>query len=170
MPSDATFGRGGPKGGAPLAQTWGDLEPQGGLARLDQLLFSFNGRIPRLHYWLIKLATVLTLYFTAFLSHSLSSETRDMAGMSPSPAALVATVLALLMIMIMLFMAVWASLAAQVKRWHDRGKSWTWALLGLVPIVGWLWQGIECGYLEGTLGLNRFGPSPKGITGVTYKG
>jgi len=62
----------------------------------------------------------------------------------------------------------WASLALTVKRWHDRGKSGAWALLGLIPIVGWTWQGIKCGFLEGTLGPNRFGPSPRGIVGVTY--
>jgi uncharacterized membrane protein YhaH (DUF805 family) len=63
---------------------------------------------------------------------------------------------------------VWVGFALTVKRWHDRDRSWTWALLGFVPVAGWLWQGIECAFLEGTLGPNRFGPSPKGISGVTY--
>ena len=62
----------------------------------------------------------------------------------------------------------WVGFALVVKRWHDRNRSWTWALLGFIPIVGWIWQGVECSFLEGTLGPNRYGPSPKGITAVLY--
>jgi uncharacterized membrane protein YhaH (DUF805 family) len=29
--------------------------------------------------------------------------------------------------------------------------------------VGFFWTLIECGFLDGTPGPNRFGPSPKGI-------
>ena len=69
----------------------------------------------------------------------------------------------------LLGLASWMSFAVTVRRWHDRDKSWVWALLGFVPIIGWMWQGIECAYLEGTLGPNRYGRSPKGIARVIYE-
>ena len=48
------------------------------------------------------------------------------------------------------------------KRWHDRDKSGWWALLNLIPVIGTLWILIECGFLRGTYGGNRFGPDPLG--------
>ncbi len=57
--------------------------------------------------------------------------------------------------------AIWMKLAVLVKRWHDRDKSGWFVLVTLIPLIGWLWQLIECGFLEGTPGSNRFGPSPK---------
>jgi hypothetical protein len=47
-----------------------------------------------------------------------------------------------------------------VKRWHDRDKSGWWVLIGLIPVIGGLWMIIECGFLKGTEGSNRFGPDP----------
>jgi uncharacterized membrane protein YhaH (DUF805 family) len=45
-----------------------------------------------------------------------------------------------------------------IKRWHDRDKSGWWNLILLIPIVGAIWFLIECGFLAGTPGPNRFGP------------
>ena len=44
-----------------------------------------------------------------------------------------------------------------VKRWHDRDKSGWWVLIGLIPVIGACWTIIECGFLKGTEGSNRFG-------------
>lgn len=57
--------------------------------------------------------------------------------------------------------AIWMKLAVMVKRWHDRDKSGWWMLIGLVPVIGDLWLLIECGFLDGTPGTNKYGPSPK---------
>jgi uncharacterized membrane protein YhaH (DUF805 family) len=54
----------------------------------------------------------------------------------------------------------WVSLAVAVKRWHDRGKSAWWILIVFVPVVGGIWYLIECGFLEGTSGANRYGADP----------
>ena len=59
---------------------------------------------------------------------------------------------------------VWAALALQIKRWHDRDKSWVLIFVGMIT-CGFFWVLIECGILDGTPGPNRFGPSPKGVTG-----
>ncbi len=48
----------------------------------------------------------------------------------------------------------------QIKRWHDRGKSGWWCLINLVPVIGWLWALVECGFLPGTSGANAYGADP----------
>ena len=55
---------------------------------------------------------------------------------------------------------IWASLAINVKRWHDRDKSGLWILIGVIPILGPIWNFIETGCLRGTVGPNRFGNDP----------
>ncbi len=45
-----------------------------------------------------------------------------------------------------------------IKRFHDRDKSGWWVLIGLIPIIGWIWLFIELGFLKGTPGPTRFGP------------
>jgi len=54
----------------------------------------------------------------------------------------------------------WIGLAVAAKRWHDRGKSAWWILIAFVPVIGGLWYLIECGFLKGTSGANRFGSDP----------
>ena len=53
------------------------------------------------------------------------------------------------------------SLAASIKRLHDRNKSAWFLLLWLVPIIGWIWIAVETGFFRGTAGLNRFGRDPR---------
>jgi len=48
----------------------------------------------------------------------------------------------------------------QIKRWHDLDKSGWWVLINFIPIAGQLWCLVECGFLKGTVGPNRFGPDP----------
>jgi len=169
MPTDATLAPRGVKAGPPAGRHRRQPETGGRLAKLDTMLFSLDGRATRLQYWLTKVAYIVGLQLMGLLLRALNEGTRDHGGAPSAPAALSVTLLALLMILIVWFMTAWANFAVNVKRWHDRDKSWTWALLGFVPIVGWIWQGIECGYLDGTLGPNRFGPSPKGTPGVVYE-
>ena len=47
-----------------------------------------------------------------------------------------------------------------VKRLHDHNKSGWWCLIYFIPIAGWVWALIECGFLRGTVGDNRYGPLP----------
>src|SRR3989442_838961 len=51
----------------------------------------------------------------------------------------------------------WPSFAISTKRWHDRDKSGWWNLINLIPLIGTIWSFIECGFLLGTNGPNRFG-------------
>jgi uncharacterized membrane protein YhaH (DUF805 family) len=54
------------------------------------------------------------------------------------------------------------SIIVQIKRWHDRDKSGWWVLINFIPLVGPLWMLVECGFLRGTTGENRFGRDPLG--------
>ena len=63
-------------------------------------------------------------------------------------------------ILVLYIPLVWASLAIQVKRWHDVDKSGWWVLINFVPCIGGLWALIENGFFRGTIGPNQFGPDP----------
>jgi uncharacterized membrane protein YhaH (DUF805 family) len=117
------------------------------------LLFGFNGRVRRAQYWLVWIVIeAIMLVLTPFNSANLVSVLQG--HMDPLRSELLGAAS---------FLVLWINLAIKAKRWHDRDKSWFWALLLFVPLVGGLWALIECGFLEGTPGPNRFGPSPKGI-------
>lgn len=108
------------------------------------LLFSFEGRIPRRAYWLAILLASFGYTFAFVCSlHVLEGNEQAVA---PKIVFLVSFVL-----------YVWINLAANAKRWHDRDKSAAWLLIGIVPIIGGLWQFVELGFLPGTPGRNRYG-------------
>lgn len=52
------------------------------------------------------------------------------------------------------------ALSVQIKRWHDRDKSAWWLLIHAVPAIGNTWALVECGFIEGTPGPNRYGLVP----------
>ena len=43
----------------------------------------------------------------------------------------------------------WPTMAAQVRRWHDRNKSASWLVLNVVPIIGTIWIIVELGFFAG---------------------
>jgi uncharacterized membrane protein YhaH (DUF805 family) len=106
------------------------------------LLFSFDGRIGRRSWWLWGAAVMIGLaaYLTVVLR---------VAGVSAPTTELLVNAL-----------LVWPALAINAKRWHDRDKSGWWSLVGLIPLVGWLWMLVENGLLRGNVGANRFGNAP----------
>ena len=55
---------------------------------------------------------------------------------------------------------IYPAIALYAKRWHDRGKSGWWSLIGLVPIIGGMWMLIELGFLKGTAGRTSTGRIP----------
>ena len=116
----------------------------------QQLLFSFNGRVRRSTYWLYTIGATVVLIVVAMIGGLIGSRGGILSvGWILSVVAYVALI--------------WTALALQIKRWHDRDKSWVWIFVGF--ITAGIWTLIECGFLDGTPGPNRFGPSPKGIAG-----
>lgn len=114
----------------------------------SEFLLSFKGRVGRKLYWIFWLIqTVVSFSAIAF--------------------SVIIEYLALPPIIIIVFsfafigVMAWSYLAVHVKRWHDRGKSGWWMLIGLIPFFGGLWTLVECGFLRGTEGPNRFGDAPQ---------
>lgn len=114
---------------------------------LLRLLFFFQGRIPRRVYWGAYLSTTLFFYLGMFVLGAVFGEESTAAGVG---------FFALYLPML------WVFLAITVKRWHDRGKSGFWVLIGFIPIIGGIWQFIETGCLRGTVGPNEYGEDPTG--------
>lgn len=111
-------------------------------------LFSPHGRVSLSQYWLrywLPTRLAVGAYFVIGGSLGLS------IASTPLNNALILAVAAVL---------VWVSLAVEVKRWHDRDKSWLWMLVNLVPLVGPLWAFVETGLLDGSEGTNQYGLPP----------
>jgi uncharacterized membrane protein YhaH (DUF805 family) len=124
--------------------------------KISKILFSTEGRLRRRDYWLYSIA-ITVLYIAIYFGVAVATGTvESLMTENPSPVLQV-TEFALSVAMI------WPSVCIQVKRWHDRDKSWVWIFINLIPIVGWIWSFIELGCLDGTKGRNRYGNSPKGI-------
>ena len=120
---------------------------------IRKVLFSFSGRIPRQTYWLSHLGLGAVYLLSSFIVALDGSA--DGVGHRSSPPSVLQLVLMLLFLTVQLCY-IWCILAVTVKRWHDRGKSGFWMLIGLIPLVGPLWSLIELGFLEGTPGTNEF--------------
>lgn len=122
---------------------------------MTNLLFSFQGRINRAKFWLIAVGifVVEMIVFAAVGGSAAMSEDPQKAMASIGPVGG-------LVLLVVFVVAFWISLAAGVKRFHDRNKSGWWVLIVFVPVIGGLWYLIECGFLKGTTGPNTYGPDP----------
>ncbi|NND01710.1 MAG: DUF805 domain-containing protein [Acidimicrobiia bacterium] len=108
-------------------------------------LFSFRGRAHRAHFWWGQLLALTLTFIVLAVGGSMIDSQSDSS----------ADRIAVFFIAVLL-VPLWVTLAVQVKRWHDRGKSGAFVLINLIPIVG-IWALIECGFLEGTRGPNLYG-------------
>lgn len=128
--------------------------------------FGFRGRANRAKFWLIPLVPLLASVALAALIFSVT----DGPIGSLSAGLLVLGGVA----------TIWVGLAVSVRRLHDRNKSghWAWLYLGvpallnglssdptgltLIGFVITIWYLVDCGFLRGTRGPNRYGPDPLG--------
>jgi uncharacterized membrane protein YhaH (DUF805 family) len=130
---------------------------------LTWLLFSFEGRIRRWTFWgtFVGLCAAIVLLI-AFLNIVIAA---FYAG--PAPRTLRSLDLVFLLVvgylipLVGFVVVMWINFAVLAKRWHDRGKSGWWSLLGLIPYLGALWIWIELGFFPATVAANRFGPDPR---------
>ena len=123
---------------------------------MTNLLFSFQGRINRAKFWLVHLGIfvveAIVLSLMGGTAAIISGDYEQVIIVSGGATGVVWTIVGVL--------AFWISLAAGVKRWHDRNKTGWWMLIILLPVIGGLWYLIECGFLKGTTGPNIYGPDP----------
>ncbi|TOI53139.1 DUF805 domain-containing protein [Vibrio parahaemolyticus] len=136
-----------------------------------ELLFSFHGRIDRKTYWIWNV-----IYYISIIVFG--------AGISKLFPAF-----SYLLLPIFLLVLLIPDLAITTKRWHDRDKSIYWLGLNIPLVIGriatpmtspmaqepstpqlfiasislicGLWILIECGFLKGTSGPNKYGPEPQ---------
>lgn len=128
------------------------------------LLFGFSGRIGRLQWWLGQLA-ILGVWVVGIGALALVIGVADPSAehakgeLSQGGWSILAALLACGTL------SIWINIATTVKRFHDRDKSGWWFCIVFVPYVGAIWQIVECGFLSGKPGGNRFGPSSGGGIG-----
>jgi len=127
---------------------------------IGQMLFSGNGRIRRRDYWLWSIG-VYAGFFVLLLVVSAVSNMTTPAGVDPKSRELPFPAMAALIIGFGLFVGMNACIT--VKRWHDRNRSGLMYFIRIIPVLGLAWTLIECGFLDGTPGRNKYGRSPKGI-------
>jgi uncharacterized membrane protein YhaH (DUF805 family) len=118
------------------------------------LLTSFEGRISRQPFWLSVLALFIAQWVIMLILGMVFGYSM-MGGMDPGMAS---SGMAPIVIVSLLFL--YPALAVYTKRWHDRGKSGWWTLILLVPLIGFIWFLVECGFLRGTDGPNQYGNDP----------
>ncbi|NHZ70862.1 MAG: DUF805 domain-containing protein [Proteobacteria bacterium] len=111
----------------------------------QHLLFKFDGRINRAKFW----TGIGAIWVITIVAMTLAF-------------AINSAIFWLLFVLVYIAI-IWIGLAVSIKRWHDRGKSGWWILIGLVPIIGGLWALIETGFLEGDKGDNEYGPDPLAV-------
>ena len=128
------------------------------------LYLSYQGRINRQPFWLGILALLIVQWIVMFIVAMLLG-TSLMPAMDPNMSPEQASSMmmsAMIPIWIVTLLFLYPVLAIYTKRWHDRDKSGWWSLIMFVPIIGAIWFLVECGFLRGTDGPNRFGDDPLG--------
>jgi uncharacterized membrane protein YhaH (DUF805 family) len=158
-PAAPAYGAAPPKNPAPQKREPAAASGPSPLAPMLRLFFSFDGRLRRRDYWLTQLVVSALMYLGLWFELSV------LPGAKGNLAALLPLSL---FSMALPIVSLWSLLATQVKRWHDRGKSGWWFLIGFIPFVGGLWAFIELGCLDGDAGDNAFGPSPKWSPDVVF--
>jgi uncharacterized membrane protein YhaH (DUF805 family) len=67
-----------------------------------------------------------------------------------------------LLTLIFLLATIVPNLAVSVRRLHDVGKSGWMLLIGLIPLIGWIYLIVQ--YVQpGNAGPNAYGADPKGV-------
>ena len=120
-------------------------------------LFGFTGRLSRPGFWEVLFSIVL-IDVLLVLGRMYVADSGVPWGAGPSSGLSLALVAAIPWVF-GVFTA-WSLLAAMVKRCHDRGRSGALILIGLIPVVGWLWLLIDLFVLEGEERRNRYGRPP----------
>lgn len=117
----------------------------------------FSGRARRKEYWTFALGNMivfLVLFALAFIAQGGTAYDGDTRTLSPV-TGLIYVVLCLFYLAILI-----PSLAVQVRRLHDTGRSGWWWFIQFVPAIGGIWFFVLT-LLDSQPGNNQWGPSPK---------
>ena len=115
----------------------------------------FTGRARRKEFWTFTLVNAAILLVLLVIDLIIGGTNDNGAG-APSP-----TTALILLIMCLFYLAIFVpSLAVQVRRLHDIGKSGWWWFIQFVPVIGAIWI-LVLFCLESQPGPNQWGPNPK---------
>ncbi len=117
------------------------------------LLFGVRGRIGRGSWWLAQFIAIPVIVLMGM--GGLAGIVGLDEGAPPSNAA---GAMGFLVIAVAVVASIWINIASTVKRFHDRGKSGFWFLVVFIPLIGGIWQLVECGFCTGDDGDNDYGP------------
>lgn len=105
----------------------------------------FSGRARRREYWWFVLINCIISLVLAMVQHTLDWTFNNGEGLL--------TILYSLAVLI-------PSIAVLVRRLHDIGRSGWWALIGLIPFIGWLVL-LVFTLSDSQSGRNAYGANPK---------
>ena len=120
------------------------------LTRPWRRCLDFKGRSTRREFWLFYLQSILVI-----IAAGLLAEIAKALGASEA----IIGFMTIPFVLIVLFMIL-AQLAAGVRRIHDHDKTGWFILLGMVPLVGWIFFLIMM-LTPGTPGENSYGYDPR---------
>lgn len=141
---------------------------------MKQIFFPTGNRITRRSFWTAQIAYLAVnclLAVVGFIIGHATNESTTAGDFSVNGAsALPMVAFSVLASAVQLTLLV-SAIKVAIKRFHDRDKGGAWVFIILVPIVGQVWYLVETGFLAGTPGPNRFGPSPlPGVAQLTDQG
>ncbi len=117
---------------------------------LGEIVNMFSGRARRKEYWGTVLCHLLLIVLGVLISFLSKTSTIFM----------VLHVVYTYIISLYMLIAILPAVALAVKRMHDIGKSGWWLLIGLIPLVGWIFTLIwAC--KDSEKDANKYGESPK---------
>jgi putative OPT family oligopeptide transporter len=118
--------------------------PRRTIARLSDLLFSFEGRTTRAQWWGYYIPYVLLPLLLLQMGLIVGGRSAGFGLLFAYP-----------------LVTLFPTLAVNIKRCHDRGRSGWFMLITLVPVVGF-WYLVEM-LLPGTQGTNKYGADPRQV-------
>lgn len=112
----------------------------------------FEGRSGRREYWIYLLFYLVACAVLSIIDNMIFGASRSITG-GPGwsvsggfqPLTSIFSVISLV-----------PGIAVTVRRLHDTGKSGWWALVGLIPLIGWIWVLVLCA-AKGEPGANVHG-------------
>lgn len=134
-------------------------------------LFFLAGRINRKKWWLSSLFFGLIIMLALFAVAGMYIVLLDFAGVKVwgrktswgiSTLALSTGLLIPLYIAggLASLLSAYVGICLGVKRYHDLGRPGMRYALVLIPLVGAIWVLVECGFMRGEQGRNKYGPDP----------